>query len=113
MIVMLLAPTGQDFALLLASGCASWDSFDVLDPQRSKLSGGNGSPILIGNTPAKKLAIGEAGGVRKDGNTVRHATVHQVRRLQRARATSVDGHDNNVSRFYRRFVGDEQMPGRP
>ena len=77
-----------------------------------KLAGGDGRTILIWKTSAKKLTIYRVRGVSENCDSVRHATLYQVRRLQYPCAINVNGYDNDVSRFCGRLLNDKQSSSR-
>ena len=108
MITLLVAPPGQYIPLLFASGRSLRYLFDVPDTQRLKLTGRDSRPILVRKATAKKLAIYRGGRVVEYHDAARDTSVYQICCLQSACAISIYGYDDDVSRFDRGLVSDNQ-----
>jgi hypothetical protein len=96
-VVVLVAPSGKHFPLLLASGHGSCDLLNVVDAKRSELANGNRGSIFVRKSPADKLAI-HCGvrGVVEYRDARRHAVVDKVGRLQSPSAVGINADDDDV-----------------
>jgi len=107
------APTGQDFSFLFAASRGSGNLLNINDPQHLQLAGGNCGAIVIGETAANELQIGARGRIMEDRDLSGNATMHEVGGLQRAGATGVNRHNDDVDRGRGCLMIHERPPGAP
>ena len=104
---MLVAPSRKHQAFTLGPNIGSGNLNDIRDAKRPQLTNLPRGRILVTKPPADELTVFYARRVDKNRNARRDASLHEVRRFERPRATGIRRYDDDV-RGRERFVHDER-----